>query len=118
MRVIVAGSRTITDEAVVRTALREAFLFEAINPTLVLSGCVRGVDTVGAVIARKSGVRVVAYPANWAEHGRRAGFIRNVDMAHNADALVAVWDGGSKGTEHMIQAARERGLSVYVKIVK
>lgn len=35
-------------------------------------------------------------------------------MAKNADALVAFWDSKSKGTEHMIAHAREKGLKVKV----
>ena len=33
-------------------------------------------------------------------HGKSAGYIRNEQMAQNADALVAFWDGKSKGTKN------------------
>lgn len=39
---------------------------------------------------------------------------RSQEMAENADALVAFWDGESKGTEHMINIAKEKGLKVRV----
>lgn len=121
MRVIVAGSRGITQESVVKAALHEAFLFEGINPTAVVSGRARGVDLLGEAIARKAGVSVVGFPAKWKENGQhnpRAGFVRNVQMALYADALVAVWDGSSPGTAHMIRVARGSGLKVYVKVVR
>ena len=35
-------------------------------------------------------------------------------MAHVADALIAVWDGSSPGTRHMIATARQRGLRLFV----
>jgi hypothetical protein len=35
-------------------------------------------------------------------------------MAENADALVAIWDGKSRGTANMIQEAEKRGLRVFV----
>lgn len=35
-------------------------------------------------------------------------------MADNAEALIAIWDGKSKGTRHMIEVAKEKGLKVYV----
>jgi hypothetical protein len=38
-------------------------------------------------------------------------------MVKNADALVAVWDGKSRGTAHMIEIAKEKGLLVHVKKV-
>lgn len=46
--------------------------------------------------------------------GKKAGIFRNIAMAEYAHALIAFWDGESKGTAHMIQAARERGLVVRV----
>ena len=39
-------------------------------------------------------------------------------MAENADALLAIWDGESRGTKHMIDTAREKGLEVYVYMVE
>jgi hypothetical protein len=118
VRTIVAGSRGITQESVVRAALHEAFLFEAIVPTAIVSGRARGVDLLGEAIAKKAGVSVVGFPAKWKENGQinpRAGFVRNVQMALYADALVAVWDGTSPGTAHMIRVAQRMGLKVYVK---
>jgi hypothetical protein len=35
-------------------------------------------------------------------------------MAGKAEALVAVWDGASRGTKHMIREAGKRGLRVFV----
>jgi hypothetical protein len=35
-------------------------------------------------------------------------------MANYSDTLIAFWDGKSKGTKHMIETAREKGLSVNV----
>ena len=117
MRVIVAGSRGITSKAAVMAALRDAYLWAAINPTCIVSGAARGVDQLGEQIARDAGLLVDSHPANWNLHGRRAGFLRNEEMAANADALVAVWDGHSPGTKHMIAAARARGLRVYCLVL-
>ena len=47
-------------------------------------------------------------------HGRKAGPIRNNEMADKADALIAIWDGQSRGTKHMIDAATKHGLRVHV----
>lgn len=35
-------------------------------------------------------------------------------MADRAEALVAIWDGQSRGTKHMIDTARAQGLRVYL----
>lgn len=86
----------------------------ASRATVVLSGDARGVDRMGEMWARLNFVRVERYPAQWEVYGKRAGPIRNAEMASNADALIAVWDGSSRGTAHMIDTAKKKGLRVYV----
>ncbi len=54
------------------------------------------------------------YPADWDKHGKPAGYIRNAEMADKAEALLALWDGQSRGTLHMINLAKKKGLLVYV----
>lgn len=56
-------------------------------------------------------------PANWSRYGRSAGYIRNQEMADYvgpSGMLVAVWDGQSRGTQHMIDIARRTGMQVRV----
>ena len=43
-----------------------------------------------------------------------AGYLRNKQMAEYADALIAFWDGESKGTKHMIDLAKKNGLKVRI----
>ena len=60
------------------------------------------------------GYEIRTFPANWAEFGKGAGLIRNKKMAKYADALIAFWDGKSKGTKNMIQQAEEFGLKIRI----
>lgn len=116
MRVIIAGGREITDATLVNMAMDLADLF-GISPTVVLCGKARGVDTLGENWAKARGIPVDPYPAKWREGGEynpRAGHLRNTEMANNADALVAIWDGYSTGTRDMIEKARRRCLQVFV----
>lgn len=68
--------------------------------------------------ASMHGVPVVVHKAEWnlpdGTIDRGAGHKRNVKMAERSDALIAIWDGKSPGTNHMIQTALARGLRVYV----
>ncbi len=50
----------------------------------------------------------------WDIHGKSAGHIRNAEMADYADALIAFWDGKSRGTANMIENARKRGLKIKI----
>ena len=40
--------------------------------------------------------------------------IRNKEMAENAEALIAFWDGESKGTKAMIEIAKNKNLKVRI----
>ena len=65
---------------------------------------------------RMRGIPVRQFKAEWRKFGKQAGVLRNIDMAHYANALIAVWDGKSPGTMNMINVARRRGLEVFVWI--
>jgi YspA, cpYpsA-related SLOG family len=110
MKIIIAGSRDVTSYEAVAAAVQHSTW----APTEVVSGCARGVDSLGESWARNHGVAVKDFPANWAEHGVRAGPLRNLDMAEYADALIAVWNGRSAGTRHMIESMHRRGKPVFI----
>jgi hypothetical protein len=110
MRTIIAGSRTINDFFLVERAVLES----GFRITEVLSGGARGVDSLGEAWARRNGVLVSRFPAEWERYGKQAGYIRNEQMADRAEGLIAVWDGCSTGTGHMIEIAKRRGLRVFV----
>ncbi len=108
MRTIVAGSRGFSDyERLVAT-------LEQLQITVVLSGTARGADRLGERYASERGIAVERFPAQWDVYGKRAGYLRNQEMAGQADCLVAFWDGSSAGTGHMIDLARRQGLQVVV----
>jgi hypothetical protein len=57
---------------------------------------------------------VKEFYAQWNQHGKRAGYLRNKDMAEYATHCVCFWDGESKGTEHMIKLSKENELPTKV----
>lgn len=71
--------------------------------TEVVSGGARGIDQAGEWWAATKGIPVKVFCADWAVLGKGAGMHRNVEMAKYADCLVAIWDGKSSGTKHMIE---------------
>lgn len=82
---------------------------------VIVSGGCAGADLLGEQYARENGYSIDRYPAEWEKYGRKAGIMRNAVMADNADALIAYWDGISRGTKNMIDEARKRGLAVRIK---
>lgn len=112
MKVIVAGSRDFQDEARVQRILNK--LYEEKPDIEIVSGLARGPDTFGKKWAESKSITVHKFPAKWKIYGKAAGYRRNEQMAQFADALIAFWDGESRGTMHMINLAREYGLKVAV----
>lgn len=114
MKVIIAGSRTIDDYNVVQMAIYESnFIIQE-----VVSGGANGVDKLGEKYANESRIPIKIFQAMWKISGRKAGFLRNLEMAKYADALIAIWDGESKGTKNMIDLAKNYGLKVFIKEYK
>lgn len=114
-RVIVAGSRNITSLAAIEDALQGSTFTARL--TEIVSGGARGVDKLGEHWARSRGVPLRVFPADWGRHPRLAGRLRNTEMAEYADALVAIWDGRSTGTKHMIEAMLYRSKPTYIRRV-
>lgn len=100
MKVIVAGSRSITDPVLVSTAIHKSGLQE--HMSCLISGGADGVDTLAEAYAKEQAINFLRMPAQWQREGRTAGYQRNLRMGAKADALIAVWDGHSRGTQHMI----------------
>ena len=111
-KVIIAGSRTFRDYELMKQKLDIAFSKR--KPTAIICGEAKGADSLGKKYAKEHRINVESYPADWTKNGKGAGYIRNEEMAENADALIAFWDGKSAGTKHMIKTATDLGLQVRV----
>ena len=114
-RVIIAGTRSFNDYELLRDSCNNLLSEKQRTHTVVvISGTARGADQMGERYARERGYEIRQFPADWEQYGKSAGHIRNAKMADNADALIAFWDGESKGTKNMIDNARRKGLAVRV----
>lgn len=80
----------------------------------LVTGCAKGADQIPYLFNSWHGVPIKEFPADWDTHGKKAGILRNIEMAEYADALIAFWDGKSRGTKNMIEEAKKRGLKVKV----
>lgn len=110
MKVVIAGSRSITDYALVERAVEES----GFDVTVVLSGTANGVDKLGERWAQEHDIPTERFPAEWDKYGRSAGPIRNKQMVEYADGLIAVWDGESRGTANIMNLATDAGLPIHV----
>lgn len=111
MKVLVCGGRNYSD----RTAV-EAMLYGILykyGSLTVIHGDAPGADTLAKETAIAMGVTQKPYPARWAEHGRRAGPIRNALMLRdNPDIGMVVAFPGGVGTADMVRKAKKAGIRV------
>ena len=114
MKTIIAGSRDITDYSFVSDIIK----ISGICITFIISGGARGVDALGIRYAKENNLPYTKYLPDWDRYGKKAGILRNCEMGDNADALIAIWDGNSRGTKHMIDYSLNSKRILIVHIVK
>ena len=122
LRIIIAGSRDFNDYELLKKSAIEIITKKTMLPDLtrIVSGGARGADTLGERFANEMGLEISRFIPDWDGLGKRAGYVRNAEMAKfaveddNDGMLIAFWDGQSRGTKHMIDLANKYGLEVHV----
>lgn len=119
IRIIIAGSRSFDDYDKLCKDVDEFISMQKFFAGLgaykskeveIVSGGARGADKLGERYAKEHNLRLKIFPADWDKYGKRAGYIRNTEMAEYANCLIAFCDGKSKGTAHMIDLAPKYDL--------
>ena len=112
-KVIIAGGRDFSDYDLLKVKMNR-ILSNITDEIVIISGTARGADSLGEKYATEMGYKLEQYPANWNKYGKRAGYLRNEQMADVAHACVCFWDSKSKGTKHMIDLANQKKLKLRV----
>lgn len=113
MKVIIAGSRGFDDYKILCDYCDKVLANQ--TEVEIISGGALGADKLGEKYAKQRGYSLIQFLADWGSYGKSAGYRRNVQMAEYADALIAFWDGKSKGTKHMINIADIKNLQIRIK---
>lgn len=108
-KVIVAGGRDFEDYDFLRDSIYKFFGDYIEQDRLeIVSGGAKGADSFATQFADIHWCAYKEFPADWDNYGKSAGAIRNAEMAEYADALIAFWDGQSRGTANMIEQMQKR----------
>ena len=111
-RIIVAGGRDFKDEKYLNDSL-DSLLTEYIDIEIV-SDCTKVAAKLAEEYAKRLGLALKVFPADWKRYGRAAGPIRNREMLsyimEGNPVVAAFWDGQSKGTKNMIDQARKEDV--------
>src|SRR5512144_764327 len=103
MNVIIAGGRKFNNYELLANSC-DYYLQSVTDPVIqILSGGAPGADALGERYANERDYHIMKFRAGWDKHGKKAGPMRNEEMAQRADALIAFWDGVSPGTRNMIE---------------
>ena len=103
--VVVTGGRDYNGTVTARHWFMSLLII--LQASEVVHGAARGADSFCGRVAQAMGLKVTEYPADWSEHGKAAGILRNTAMIQepkNISALVAF--PGGRGTENMLRQAR------------
>ena len=88
---------------------------ESLPPdTVIVSGGARGVDREAEVTAKRCGLKVIVFYANWDKYGKSAGMKRNQLIVNESDQVVAFWDGKSPGTKNTIDRAKRANKPIQI----
>lgn len=113
--VIIAGGRDFNDYELLKSKCLSLLRNKMDECDVqIVCGCARGADTLGKQFAEEFGLKVLEYPADWDKYGKKAGYLRNEEMAKVGNALIAFWNGKSKGTGHMIDLAKKYKLDIRI----
>lgn len=108
-RIAIIGSRNFAAPDLVR-----AYVAALPRGCLVVSGAAVGVDTWAEEAAEAASLESLIFHADWDGLGQRAGPIRNEQIIAAADAVVAFWDGKSRGTLNALYLAEEKGIPITI----
>jgi len=129
-KVIIAGSRTITDYNIVKQSIRES----GFKIDEIVCGDAKGVDELGNKYGIQNNIPIKHFPAKWNEIGKNepiklktnkygkvynalAGHNRNKEMARYASHLILIHN-NSPGSLNMLKLAKQYNLKIYEKIIK
>lgn len=112
MKIIIAGGRDFKDYNQLCRICDD--ILPQFQDVSIVSGTARGTDRLGERYAKEHGIKVERFPADWDKHGKKAGYLRNKQMAEYSDGLIAFHDHKSKGTKNMISEAQKEELMIVV----
>lgn len=124
MKLIIAGSRTISIEPVF---IKSLLIYYGIykNVKEIISGTCFGVDKSGENFVLMHNLKyfddkilLKKYPADWKKYGKSAGYIRNKEMAKYGDVLLLIWDGESKGSKNIKEEMLKLNKPVYEVVLR
>lgn len=106
MKLLIAGSRSITDIDISE--------YIPADTSLIISGGANGVDSLAEQYADKKRISKLILRPRYDLYRRAAPLKRNDEMVEICDKVLIFWDGVSKGTKHTIDYANKIGKPIEI----
>lgn len=106
MKIAIIGSRNLNVEDL------GPYLPEGV--TEIVSGGAKGIDTCAREYAQRNGLKLTEFLPEYEKYGRGAPLKRNLQIIDYADAVIAFWDGASRGTRYVIENCKKSNKKVTV----
>ncbi len=84
------------------------------NPTHIVSGGAKGIDTFAENYAKLNNISFTIFPPEYNKYGRIATFIRNQQIVDASDMIIAFPSKDSKGTIDTIRRTKRSNKSLKV----
>lgn len=107
MKIAIIGSRKFPKYLYDIFANKIALAYYHDVELIISGGALKGADQFAKYFANTQNIQLLEYKANWDKYGKVAGLIRNTTIVEEADMIIAIWDGESKGTLDVIRKARK-----------
>jgi predicted Rossmann fold nucleotide-binding protein DprA/Smf involved in DNA uptake len=104
----IIGSRTFRDYQFMKKVLQWYQIAK------IISGGAKGADSLAKLYAAEHNIPIAEFLPDWKQFGKSAGFRRNAQIINHCDAVIAFWDGQSKGTQHSVSIAEQTNKPVYI----
>ena len=106
MKIAVVGSRGLS--------VKDLAQYLPAYATELVSGGAKGIDACAREYACQTGMKLTEFLPDYRRYGRAAPLHRNLEIIAYADAVIAFWDGQSRGTRFVIGECERRGKKVTV----
>lgn len=114
-RLLVTGSRDWEDVIEIQQEINKAVNYLGSKVVLVHGDCPTGADKIAENwFTFAYPWPIEAYPADWDQYGKRAGYIRNTEMINlGADLCLAFIKDNSRGASMTADMAEKAGIEVW-----
>lgn len=113
MKVLITGDKIIVKYDIIKDIIDNS----KINISELVSDGIKGICTLAENYAVQKNINIKRMKPNYS-HGISCIEINRMKMLDYSDAIIAIWDGESKGTKDMIEYATKKGLSLHIYKVK